>query len=174
MNLWVSSGCGPNELLNSEAMKEPNPEHIAMVKKLVRESPFPSLLSLEMTDIGTGFAVIEIDIKPKHMQLMGAVHGGVLASLVDTVTYWSVYYGIEDPDAWLTTVDLKVNYLAPITGGRLIAKGKQIKVGRKLGYASAEVRSQTGDIIAHGVSTLFILKNISLTGDIKFPPKFVA
>ena len=155
-------------------MKKPNPEHVAKVKQLVRESPFPSLLSLEMTDIGLGYAVIEIDIQPKHMQLMGAVHGGVLASLVDTVTYWSVYYGIDDPDAWLTTVDLKVNYLAPITSGRLIARGRQIKVGRKLGYASAEVHSQAGDIIAHGVSTLFILKDISITGDITFPPKFIA
>lgn len=155
-------------------MNTPNPEHIAMIKRLVGESPFPSLLSLELTDIGTGFAVIETSIQPKHMQVMGAVHGGVLASLVDTVTYWSVYYGIEDPQAWLTTVDLKVNYLAPVDCGKLIARGRQIKVGKKLCYASAEVHSDQGDIIAHGSSTLFILKGIRITRDFKFPDKFLA
>jgi uncharacterized protein (TIGR00369 family) len=154
-------------------MKTPNPEHIAMIKQLVGESPFPSLLSLELTDIGTGFAVIETSIQSKHMQLMGAVHGGVLASLVDTVTYWSVYYGIEDPQAWLTTVDLKVNYLAPVDSGKLIARGRQIKVGKKLCYASAEVHSDKGAIIAHGSSTLFILKGIKVTRDFKFPAKFL-
>ena len=97
------------------------------------------------------------------MQLMGAVHGGVLASLVDTVTYWSVYYGIEDEKAWLTTVDLKVNYLAPVDRGRLIARGRQIKIGNH------------EKIIIHNYSssTLFILDGIKITGDFKFPAKFL-
>lgn len=154
-------------------MNKPNPEHVAVIKDLVRRSPFPALLSMELTDIGTGFAVIEIQVKPKHMQLMGAVHGGVLASLVDTVTYWSVYYGIEDPQKWLTTVDLKVNYLAPADSGRLIARGRQIKVGKKLCYASAEVHAENGAIVAHGASTLMVLNGIELTRDLDFPAKFI-
>lgn len=154
-------------------MKKPNPEHIATVKKLVRQSPFPSLLSMELTDIGTGFAVIGIQVEPKHMQLMGAVHGGVLASLVDTVTYWSVYYGVEDPDKWLASVDLKVNYLAPAGSGKLIARGRQIKVGKKLCYASAEVHDENGAIVAHGASTLMILNGLELTRNFDFPPKFL-
>jgi len=86
---------------------------------------------MKLIDIGIGFAVLEIDTEKKHMQLLGAVHGGVLASLIDTVAFWAVYYGIENHDAWLTSVDLKLNYLAPATSGMLIAKGRQIKVGGK-------------------------------------------
>ena len=154
-------------------MRTPNPDHIESIKKLVRQSPFPSLLSMELTDIGIGYAVIEIQVESKHMQLMGAVHGGVLASLVDTVTYWSVYYGIEDPDKWLATVDLKVNYLAASGSGRLTARGRQIKVGKKLCYASAEVHDDNGTIVAHGASTLMILNGVNLTQPIDFPDKFI-
>jgi uncharacterized protein (TIGR00369 family) len=92
---------------------------------------------------------------------------------VDTVTYWSVYYGVEDQQAWLTTVDLKVNYLAPVDGGTLIARGRQIKVGKKLCYASAEVHSDKGQVVAHGSSTLFILKGIQISREFDFPDKFV-
>ena len=153
--------------------KAPNPEHIEMIRKMVHASPYPSLLSMKLVDIGAGFAVMEIDIEEKHMQLLGAVHGGTLASLMDGVAYWSVFYGVENPDAWLTTVDLNVNFLAPVSSGKLIAKGTQIKVGKKLCYATAEISGSNGTIIAHGTSTLIILNNIQLTRDLHFPPKFL-
>ena len=155
-------------------MRIPNPEHIEAIRQLVHASPYPNLLSMKLIDIGAGFAVMEIEIEKKHTQLLGAVHGGAMASLVDTATYWSVYYGVENPDAWLTTVDLKVNYLAPASTGKLIARGTQIKVGKKLCYASAEITDSDGAIVAHGSSTLMILTNLTLSRDMKFPPKFTS
>jgi len=154
-------------------MKKPNPEHIKSICDLVNISPYPSLLSMNIVDIGIGFAVIEIDTEKKHMQLLGAVHGGVLASLIDTVAFWAVYYGIENNDAWLTSVDLKLNYLAPATSGKLIARGRQIKVGGKLCYAEAQVNTQDDRIIAHGTATLMIMPELKMTADFIFPPKFI-
>lgn len=154
-------------------MKKPNPEHIKSISNLVNISPYPSLLSMNIVDIGIGFAVIEIDTEKKHMQLLGAVHGGVLASLIDTVAFWSVYYGIENHDAWLTSVDLKLNYLAPATSGKLIARGRQIKVGGKLCYAEAQVNTEDDRIIAHGTSTLMIMPELKMPADFIFPPKFI-
>ena len=155
-------------------MKTPNPEHIESIRELIKISPYPSLLSMKLIDIGLGFATMEIEVQEKHTQLLGAVHGGAMASLIDTATYWSVYYGVENPDAWLTTVDLKVNYLAPVSSGTLLARGTQIKVGKKLCYASAEITDSKGKISAHGTSTLMILNNVSLCRDLKLPPKFLS
>ena len=154
-------------------MKKPNPEHIKSISNLVNISPYPSLISMNLVDIGIGFAVIEIDTKKKHKQLLGAVHGGVLASLIDTVAFWAVYYGIENNDAWLTSVDLKLNYLAPATSGKLIAKGRQIKVGGKLCYAEAQVNTEDDKIIAHGTSTLMIMPELKMPEKFTFPPKFI-
>ena len=154
-------------------MKKPNPEHIKSICDLVNISPYPSLLSMKLVDIGIGSAVLEIDTEKKHKQLLGAVHGGVLASLIDTVAFWAVYYGIENHDAWLTSVDLKLNYLAPATSGKLIARGRQIKVGGKLCYAEAQVNTEDDRIIAHGTATLMIMPALKMPAEFIFPPKFI-
>ena len=154
-------------------MKKPNPEHTKSICDLVNISPYPSLLSMNLVDIGIGFAVLEIDTEKKHKQLLGAVHGGVLASLIDTVAFWAVYYEIENHDAWLTSVDLKLNYLAPATSGKLTARGRQIKVGGKLCYAEAQVNTEDDRIIAHGTATLMIMPELKMPAGFIFPPKFI-
>ena len=154
-------------------MKKPNPKHIQSICDLVNISPYPSLLSMNLVDIGIGFAEVQIVTEDKHMQLLGVVHGGVLASLIDTVAFWAVYYGIEHHDAWLTSVDLKLNYLSPATSKKLIAKGRQIKVGRKLCYAEAQVNTEDDRIIAHGTSTLMIMPELKMPAGFIFPPKFI-
>jgi len=73
----------------------------------------------------------------------------------------------------ITTIDLKLNYLAPAVSGNAIAKGKQIKLGRTLGYAEASVEDESGKIIAHGTSTLMILPEKAPVADPPFPPKFL-
>ncbi|QTA89815.1 PaaI family thioesterase [Desulfonema magnum] len=155
-------------------MKTPNPEHIKKLSSLINISPYPSLLSMKLTDIGTGYARIELDIEKKHTQLRGVVHGGVFATLIDTVAFWAAYYEIEDPDAWMASVDLKLNYLAPAVSGKLIATGQRIKMGRKLCYADAKVTNAEGKLLAHGSSTLMVLHETKMSGkSLQLPPKFI-
>ena len=153
-------------------MKNPNHAYIERVNRLVNHSPYFSLLSMKIVDIGVGYSHLDIDIGQKHLQPFGLVHGGVFASIIDAAAFWAVYYDIEDQNDGLTTVDLKLNYLAPATSGKLIAKGRRIKLGKTLGYAEAEVRSETGKILAHGTSTMMILYGKGLTDDPPLPPKF--
>jgi uncharacterized protein (TIGR00369 family) len=68
---------------------------------------------------------------------------------------------------------LKLNYLAPAVSGKLIASGRQIKVGRTLGYAEASVADQQGKVLAHGTSTLIILPGKAIETDPPLPPKFL-
>jgi uncharacterized protein (TIGR00369 family) len=96
----------------------------------------------------------------------------VFASIIDAAAFWSIFYNIEDPNAGATTVDLKLNYLAPAVSGKLIAKGTQIKLGKTLGYAEARVTDGEGRLLAHGTSTLMILPNNSLVLDRLLPSKF--
>ncbi|MDO9227937.1 MAG: PaaI family thioesterase, partial [Syntrophales bacterium] len=62
--------------------------------------------------------------------------------------------------------------LAPTVSGKLIAKGRQIKLGKTLGYAEATVNDQNGRLLAHGTSTLMILPGNGLAMDRPLPPKF--
>ncbi len=154
-------------------MKKPNPEYIKRINEIVNSSPYFELLSMKLQDVGIGYSILEIDLAKKHLQPFGMVHGGVFASIIDAAAFWSVYFGIEDQRAGLTTVDLKLNYLAPAASGKLIARGRQIKVGSTLGYAEAEVTDQTGKILTHGTSTVIILPGKAIEADPPLPPKFI-
>jgi uncharacterized protein (TIGR00369 family) len=154
-------------------MKTPNPEYIKRISEIVCSCPYFELLSMKLMDVGIGYASLEIDLTDKHLQPFGIVHGGVFASIIDAAAFWSVYLGIEDQTAGLTTVDLKLNYLAPAVSGKLIARGRQIKLGRTLGYAEAEVLDQTGKILAHGTSTVIIMPGKAVETEPPLPPKFI-
>ena len=153
-------------------MKKLNPEYIQCVNELVNRCPYFDLLSMKLVDVGIGFSLLEIDLEKKHLQPFGFVHGGVFASIIDAAAFWAIYYNIEDQKAGATTVDLKLNYLAPAVSGKLIAKGTQIKLGKTLGYAEARVTDEDGRLLAHGTSTLMILPNNDLVLDRPLPPKF--
>jgi hypothetical protein len=62
---------------------------------------------------------------------------------------------------------------APAASGKLIARGRQIKLGKTLGYADAEVTDETGKVLAHGSSTVIILSGKAIEADPPLPPKFI-
>ena len=154
-------------------MKKLNAEYIKHLNLLINRCPYFELLSMKIKDVGLGFSVLEIDLAEKHLQPFGLVHGGVFASIIDAAAFWALFYGIEDQNAGATTVDLKLNYLAPAVSGKLIAKGRQIKLGKSLGYAEADVTDVSGKILAHGTSTLMILSGKGLASDPPLPPKYI-
>ncbi len=154
-------------------MNTPNPEYIKQIIAIVNTCPYFELLSIKLMDVGVGYSSLEIDLANKHLQPYGMVHGGVFASIIDAAAFWSIYFGIEDPDAGLTTVDLKLNYLEPAVSGKLFARGRQIKVGRTLGYAEAQIVDQSEKVLAHGTSTVIILPGKAIKADPPLPAKFI-
>ena len=154
-------------------MKKINPEYVKRVNQLINRCPYFDLLSMKISEVGAGFSEMEIDLAQKHLQPFGFVHGGVFASIIDAAAFWSLFYAIDNQDTGVTTVDLKLNYLAPAVSGKLIAKGRQIKLGRTLGYADAEVTDTDGRILAHGTSTVILLPDQGLTADPPLPAKFL-
>ena len=133
-----------------------NPEYVLKLKETVRTSPYPSHMHMTLDEIGPDTADIGLEINPCHFQPFGIVHGGVLATLIDTATFWAAFLNLPQ-DCGLVNVDLKLNYLAPVTQGRLLARGKCIKAGRTLSYTEASVFGPDGELITHGTSTLMSL-----------------
>ncbi len=154
-------------------MRTPNPAHVAAVRELIARSPFPALLSMAPGEIAPGRATLEIPVERKHTQLLGVVHGGVLASLIDTAAFWSVYFCLEDPGDWLVTVDLRLNFLDTAREGTLTATGRRKWAGATICYAVAEVADEAGNLLAHGAATLMVLKNRSPARRLGFPSKFL-
>ena len=96
------------------------------------------------------------------MQPFGVAHGGNLAILIDSATFWACYLSMDSDHDGLASVDLKLNYLAPARVEPLRCEGKLIKAGKTLSYAEAEVRAGDGRLLAHGTSTLMRLPGLGV------------
>jgi len=154
-------------------MKTPNPEHVERLISVINSSPYFTLISMKIREIGIGYSLFEIDLDKRHLQPFGLVHGGVFASIIDSAASWAIFYGIKDENGGITSVDLKLNYLAPAVYGKVLAKGRQITLGNTLGYAEAQVTDETGKILAHGTSTIMIVPGHFPVFEPPFPPKFL-
>lgn len=153
-------------------MRKLNPQYVEAVKPVVNRSPFFTLLGMSLRDVGLGYSILEIDVQKKHIQPFGAVHGGVFASIIDAAAFWAVYSEVDE-HVGMTTVDLKVNYLAPARGGKLIARGRRIKLGKRLALGEAQVINEENTILAHGTSTMIILPNLKVSLEGSLPSKFI-
>jgi len=151
-------------------MKNLNPEFIKSLTEKVNNSPFYKLTSIKLREIAWGECIMEVIVREKHFQPYSMVHGGVFASLVDAAAYWAVFTQIDD-EAKMITVDIKINYLAPASTGRLIAKGKNIKVGRTICLGEAVIENDDGKILAHGTATMMVLPDLKIEGVFDLPPK---
>ena len=133
-----------------------NPPYLAALYRTVNASPFPSHLPFRLVAMAENSSRVELDIAPCHLQPFGIVHGGVIATLIDTATFWAGFSTIAE-DAGLVNVDIKLNYLATARSGRLVATGRTIRSGRTLCYTEATITGDGDTLVAHGTSTLMVL-----------------
>ena len=143
-----------------------NPAFVQALRESVRTAPYPQLIGMTLVAIDFDRCRIELDLGDRHMQPFGIVHGGVLAALVDTATFWAGYLRLPE-GAGLVNVDLKLNYLKAVERGHLRAEGRCLRAGRQISYAEASVFDATGELVAHGTSTLMALpgKGLKLGAD---------
>ena len=137
-------------------MQQPNDDYINKLIEKVNTSPYPRHLRMQLVSISVDEAMVSLKTEQCHLQPFGIVHGGVLATLIDTATFWSVFLRLPE-DVGLVNIDLKLNYLKSISTGLMTAEGRCIRAGRSINYAEASVKDNRGNIIAHGTSTLMVL-----------------
>lgn len=93
-----------------------------------------------------------------HYNPIGCVHGGVISTLLDTVTGCAVHSILPKNKAY-TTLELKVNFIRAITlkSGDMYAEGRLIHLGRSTALAEAYLKNADGVLYAHATSTCMIL-----------------
>jgi len=102
-----------------------------------------------------GTAHLELDATDEHLNEAGTVHGGVLATLVDTAMGAAVR-SLSGEDDVPATSQLTVTYLRPGKPGRLQATGRVSKQGEHLTVCEADVE-QDGKALVHAVATFAVL-----------------
>lgn len=160
-------------------MSELNPEHLKSVIDIINKGPFFMHMSMRVTELGVGYSKVVAEIGKKHMSPFGALHGGVYASVIDTAAYWSAYCDLPEEQG-LVTIDIKVDFLAPVLDQVVIVTGKRIKAGKTIYLTEAQMINENGKVFAHGTSKLLVIHNKQTMNEVvdyvsadRLPSKFV-
>jgi uncharacterized protein (TIGR00369 family) len=123
-----------------------------MIREKFDVNHFPRMLGIEIDSVEPGRARLSVEVRKELKQLQGVMHGGAIASLIDTAVAFAIV-GASEPEDRFTTVEMKVNYLRPISGGRVTADARLIKDGRRIIVADCDVFDADGRLAAKGLLT---------------------
>lgn len=122
------------------------------IKQAVDSVPYAHLLGIELDEVSEGTATLGMEIRRELTQNHGVVHGGAIASLIDTAMAFAIITLLA-PREKVTTVDLTISYLRPLTKGRATAKARVVRAGRRLFSVSADVFDEDGKLASTALST---------------------
>jgi uncharacterized protein (TIGR00369 family) len=120
--------------------------------------PIGDTLGFRVTEVEDGRIVLRGKPDQRSYNIVGTVHGGWAASILDSAMALSALSTLDERTAF-TTLDIRINYLRPITAemGELRAEGRVIQGGRKVAYCEAKLVDAGGKLLAHGTGTCLIL-----------------
>ena len=97
-----------------------------------------------------------------HYNPIGSVHGGVIATLLDSAVGCAVHSTLP-AGVWYTTLEIKVSYIKAVTAktGLLRCEGTVLSAGRQVATAEGRLIDSQGKLYAHATTTCLILKSDS-------------
>ena len=125
--------------------------------------PMGRLIGLRLVAIEPGRARFELDADQRHHNPMGTLHGGILCDIADSAMGMAYASTLADGESF-TTLELKINFLRPVTSARLIAEGTIVQQGRSAGMTECAVTDENGRLIAKATSTCITLRGDQATG----------
>ncbi|WP_149361021.1 PaaI family thioesterase [Lolliginicoccus suaedae] len=137
------------------------PSGLELLKSITTAKDRPtgiwSLLGMDGAEINEGEVSFTITTRPDFANPLGTVHGGICATLLDSVMGCAVHSTLG-PGVGYSTLELKVNYIrmVPTDGRRLIGTGLVIHGGRSTATAEGRVVDDQGRLVAHGTTTCLI------------------
>jgi len=110
-------------------------------------------------EVGEGRVVFEGEPKCDFYNPMGVIHGGWVATLLDTAMACAAHSALK-PGETFTTLSMSITYVRPVveTTGRLRCAGVLLHSGGRIASAEGKVYDISNDLIAHGSETCLIMR----------------
>jgi len=110
------------------------------------------MLGFDLETVSLGRAILLLNARRHHKQLNNVVHGGILPALADTAGAVAAYTTVPKGVA-LATVELKINYLEGVPGGRIRAEARVLRSGRNFVVTECEIFDGKGALAAKALLT---------------------
>jgi uncharacterized protein (TIGR00369 family) len=117
-----------------------NPPSLA---ETVNAKGFGGAAGFRIIAVQPGRAEVALSRRDDLLQFFGHFHGGVITAMADQAAGIAVTSSLPKGRIWVT-VELKVNFLEPASGGELVARAKTLKMSGSIGVATVEIFSKDG------------------------------
>lgn len=110
---------------------------------------FPNMLGITLDEIRRDYARMSMPWRPELNQPQGLIHGGAVATLIDTVVVPAIGSAYDGPRQF-ATIEMSIRYLDTIRQEDLVAEGWVTKRGRRIVFCDVEVRTAGAVKVAVG------------------------
>ncbi|MCS6805669.1 MAG: PaaI family thioesterase [Acidobacteriota bacterium] len=131
----------------------------AIQRQQLPAPPIASLMGYDLVEVSPGRVVFVVSPHECHYNPLGVVHGGLLATVMDSAMACAIHTMLPRGEG-STTLELHVNYVRAVTiqTGPLRCEGEVIYRGGRIATAQARVFDQSGLLYAHGTTTCLIFR----------------
>ena len=127
------------------------PTRREIIQQFVPNSPLVQHLGMRLEAIEDGRAELVLPFRPELATMDDIVHGGAIASLIDTAGMAATWSDDTEPGSLAgSTVTLNVNYVAAARGQDLTATASVVKRGRTMVFSEVRVTEPDGRVVATG------------------------
>ncbi|WP_157150453.1 PaaI family thioesterase [Brachyspira sp. SAP_772] len=119
---------------------------------------FLNFIDCKLEDADVGRVVISLENKKEFSQALGFMHGGMVATMLDTASGFAAFSVLEE-GKHVVTSDLKINYLRPVVCKKIKCIGEVLKAGKSLIVVEANVLDEENKILAKMLGTMVVVPN---------------
>jgi uncharacterized protein (TIGR00369 family) len=125
-----------------------------LMRQFLPTSPFVKYLGIQLVDLQPDSAMLSLPFSEPLITVGTTVHGGAIATLVDTAAMVAAWSNAEVPTTMRgVTVSLTVTYLNAADREDLLADARVLRRGRSLVYLDVDVKSAASIPVAKGLVT---------------------
>ena len=130
----------------------------AMMRGELPAPPIAQLLGFALVEVERGRAVFGVAPAEYHYNPIGAVHGGLAATLLDSAMACAVHSTLPAGVGY-TTLDMTVHFVRPVTAatGPMRCEGEVVHAGSRVATAQGRFVDAGGKLYAHGTETCIML-----------------
>jgi uncharacterized protein (TIGR00369 family) len=141
--------------MKQEQIQKIKDNYLTMIDK----KNFDHFINPDILRLDDGLAEVRWVPQPEHLNRFGAIHGGALAGLIDTVASIASLTKLKR----IVTIELSVSYIKAATiSNTILAKGVVIQAGKSLIRTTVELFNEDNQLITRGNLTFFILGELIL------------
>jgi uncharacterized protein (TIGR00369 family) len=114
-----------------------------------RPEYFPGVVGIKLEEVRQDYARMRLPFRSVLNQPAGVMHGGAIATLIDTVVVPAIASGYDEPHRYVT-IDMQVQYISAVVGEDAVAEGWIVRRGRSTVFCRAEVLTVKAGLVATG------------------------